>query len=110
MPMRVKMCTEPFSIYEITSNGRGLKKDTRNFWLVWIFGPYPFVILKISHQDRSNPNVKTDILQRFIELRPKIAPLSCNSQNRMFLPFLNKSLNNVRILPSNETKRSHFIK
>ena len=68
MPMRVKMCTEPFSIYEITSNGRGLKKDTRNFWLVWIFGPYPFVILKISHQDRSNPNVKTDILQRFIEL------------------------------------------
>ena len=68
MPMRVKMCTEPFSIYEITSNGRGLKKDTRNFWLVWIFGPYPFVILKISHQDLSNPNVKTDILQRFIEL------------------------------------------
>ena len=68
MPMRVKMCTEPFSIYEITSNGRGLKKDTRNFWLVWIFGPYPFVILKISHQDLSNPNVKADILQRFIEL------------------------------------------
>ena len=78
MPMRVKMCTEPFSIYEITSNGRGLKKDTRNFWLVWIFGPYPFVILEISHQDLSNPNVKTDdlsnpnvktdILQRFIEL------------------------------------------
>ena len=62
------MCTEPFSINEITSNGRGLKKDTRNFWLVWIFGPYPFVILKISHQDRSNLNVKTDILQRFIEL------------------------------------------